>query len=690
MAKPKKTTAVQKVERSQLSQKSVQRELMGNDVDLEKLLVYLKSKIKFDSIDRVKDINIRRTIEGASTVTVTLIDPDRAVLRSGLLNSKLDIELDGLWFRLVKVEKEDDELDLIFEDREIAILRGHNKLKIAHRSQTTRAEFVRNLIRETDKEISPPIAVVIPELHKIQPIEKSTDLPFAGSEVVDKTGGIPETVVSAQEAHRHGETTPGIAARPTLTVKGQPIDREQVKNSNIILKVGQSMGVRRKLLVCSIMTAIQESTLRNLPYGDRDSLGLFQQRASWGSARDRLDPATAARMFFNRAVDNDADDPTRPYWDLCQAVQHSAFPLAYNQWQDEAERIVNAYGVVGGDNEGDAAEANLMGSLQTDGSNYIFYRGEPQLGGKRWKKEDSWKCTQRLATEVNIRAFFVSGVFYWIFEDDLFKQKPVATITEFSQGVNKINFDLDSGKASATVTIECEVGAWLVPPGAVFVLQNMGPVNGRWLVNTFERSMFDTTATITCKKPQPRLPEPLQNDINQIPTWGSNDPAPSVAITMGPAFGGILDPSLRGTRQGIAEICRQALASQARKPYHYLQKRPYPDTLWSDEAHAGIDCSSFVILVYKEASCPDPSGSGFNGYGFTGTLVANGTPVLVPQVGDLVFYRGDGNAAAPGHVGIYVGNNEVVEIGSNNGILKLPMNYRSDIIEYRSYLPLAG
>lgn len=519
--KPTKATAREKLERSKLSDKSVQNELMGDDLDLANMLIYLKSKIKFDAIERITEIMIYRTIEGASTVVITLMDPKREVLRSGLLNSRLDIQLDGLWFRLVKVEKKDDKLDLTFEDREVAILRTYNDKKIVHRSKATRAEFVNNLIREV-KEFHIP--VVIPDLHKVQPIEKEKDISSWADQSVAKTGGIPEDIANAQDLHRHGENTPTTAQRPRLMVKTLSASLEQIRNANIVLATGDSMGASRKALVCSIMTIIQESTMINVTHGDTagpDSLGLFQQRASWGTAEARLDPATAARMFFNRAMSEDAADRTRPYWDLCAAVQRPRADLrpAYEQWRSQGEDFVSAYGIPGGDTAGSAASVNLSKASGVPGADYIFYRGLPINGGKNWKKEDSWACQQRLASEVQWRAFFVSGVFYFIDEDSLFKSRPLATITEFSQGIEAVDGDYDTGKNNAQLTIKARVGTWLVPPGAVIVLQDMGPWNGRWLVANFERSAFSSDATIILKKPLPKLPEPLRNDINTIPSW---------------------------------------------------------------------------------------------------------------------------------------------------------------------------
>lgn len=520
--KPRKTSAVKKLELSRLRPGAIQRELMGDDLDLQKMLVYLMSKVKLNVVDRITDLTINRTIEGASTIVMEINDHDRAVLRSGTLNNRLDIELDGLWFRLVKVEKDGDRLSLTFEDREIAILRKYNKFKMVKRTNATRAEFVNNLIREV-KEFRIP--TIIPQMHKVQPIETSTDVPAWETQTEEKTGGIPKDdyipgvtdVPSSSQAAKTG------SARTKITVKGVPITDEQIKNANTIIHVGSSMGARRKVLVAAIMVAIQESGIRNLPYGMGTSLGIFQQTdVGWGSRAERLDPVVASRMFFLKAISADAADPTRPYWDLGQAVQASRDGTLYAKWHTEAHRIVTAYGMPGADSESSAAGANNSHEGDFSGSDYIYYRGKPKDGGKKFDKEDSWACTQRLADEVGWRAFFVSGTFYYISEDALFKSRPLATLTEFSKGVEGLDGDYDSGKKSAELTLIARVGTWLVPPGAVIVLQDMGPWNGRWLVNTFNRSAFGSVATITLKKPRPRLPEPSQNDINTLsPTWAA-------------------------------------------------------------------------------------------------------------------------------------------------------------------------
>lgn len=98
------------------------------------------------------------------------------------------------------------------------------------------------------------------------------------------------------------------------------------------------------------------------------------------------------------------------------------------------------------------------------------------------------------------------------------------------------------------------------------------------------------------------------------------------------------------------------------------------------------DCSAFATWCYKSARAPDPNGLGYNGTGYTGTLIGRGrakTSVGQLSPGDLVFY-GD-SFGSTGHVAVYVGNSQVVSHGSQPGPLLLKVNYRT-ITGMRDYL----
>ncbi|WP_226360988.1 C40 family peptidase [Pseudonocardia sp. ICBG1142] len=140
----------------------------------------------------------------------------------------------------------------------------------------------------------------------------------------------------------------GMAAPPPPgepAADGQQWDDEQRANAAVIAATGQEMGAPPRAQWIALATAMQESTLRNLSGGDRDSLGLFQQRPSmgWGSPAEIQDPAYAARMFYERLLE-------LPGWAemaltaAAQAVQASAFPDAYARWEQAAADLLATLG----------------------------------------------------------------------------------------------------------------------------------------------------------------------------------------------------------------------------------------------------------------------------------------------------------------------------------------------------------
>jgi len=141
-----------------------------------------------------------------------------------------------------------------------------------------------------------------------------------------------------------GGACPGSARDTAVGVDG--LTPEQAMNARTIVAVGRELEVPAYGWVIAIATAMQESNLINVNYGDRDSLGLFQQRAAWGSTAERMDPATSARMFYSGGMQGQPGllDITgfqaMAVTVAAQAVQRSAFPNAYAKWQPLAMQLV--------------------------------------------------------------------------------------------------------------------------------------------------------------------------------------------------------------------------------------------------------------------------------------------------------------------------------------------------------------
>ncbi len=85
--------------------------------------------------------------------------------------------------------------------------------------------------------------------------------------------------------------------------------------------------------------------MKNLPYGDRDSLGVFQQRPGvkfWGTEAQIRDPVHAAMKYVTTAIDRD-EGRGQSAGQLAQKVQGSDFPLRYDQVQMQAYALLNQY-----------------------------------------------------------------------------------------------------------------------------------------------------------------------------------------------------------------------------------------------------------------------------------------------------------------------------------------------------------
>ena len=124
---------------------------------------------------------------------------------------------------------------------------------------------------------------------------------------------------------------------------------DQWANARTIAQVGRDRGLPERAVVIALATAMQESTLHNLDHGDRDSLGLFQQRPSqgWGSPAQVQDPVYAAGRFYDSLVEVPGWDTMR-LTDAAQTVQRSAFPELYQQHEPLASALVAALRSEGG------------------------------------------------------------------------------------------------------------------------------------------------------------------------------------------------------------------------------------------------------------------------------------------------------------------------------------------------------
>lgn len=165
----------------------------------------------------------------------------------------------------------------------------------------------------------------------------------------------PSGVLAASDAPGSGGgSQAGVVARDPSELKPDQID-----NTKSIIAAGKQARVPQYGWVVALATALQESGLHNLDYGDRDSLGLFQQRAGWGSPTERTTPSIAATMFYTGGHGGQPGLLDIKGWqnmtvtDAAQAVQVSAFPSAYADDEPLARVLVAKYGGAGGEGPGE-------------------------------------------------------------------------------------------------------------------------------------------------------------------------------------------------------------------------------------------------------------------------------------------------------------------------------------------------
>ncbi|MCW2832031.1 MAG: hypothetical protein JWP31_2723 [Aeromicrobium sp.] len=118
---------------------------------------------------------------------------------------------------------------------------------------------------------------------------------------------------------------------------------EQARWASLMAAVGQRRGLPPRATTIAIATAYQESKITNIDYGDRDSVGLFQQRPSqgWGTVEQIMSPQYSIGAFYDALVKLDGYE-TMNINDAAQRVQRSGFPQAYAQHERYARSLASS------------------------------------------------------------------------------------------------------------------------------------------------------------------------------------------------------------------------------------------------------------------------------------------------------------------------------------------------------------
>lgn len=441
----------------------------AEEIDLQEFYLDGK-KIDADIAAAVTGGNIEATIEAAATLTLDVVDPERQLLRSGIFNSQPRLSgPGGLHWILVAVGKSDDNLTLTFEDYRVRVLRRLDKPRRVAAGTVIREQFARQLVAVVRH---PEIKFSSPNLRSSRTINRTAD--------------------AERETSRQASRQPGLKGRG-ITVKGAAAQPDQIRILELALDVARSESAGTLATLALIVALIQESGCRNLPGGDRDSRGPLQVRDSTASSLriDNRDVGEVTTTFLTRgywgrggAIKIAKENPRWSAGKVAQQVQGSAYPAAYDPHLKEARKILKAYGGGGGS------------TTEGETERQAYSVGPP--GGPRG--ESVWAATGRIAEEIGWRRFIVGDTFFFASEKNLLASKPRLVIQEGVKGVDRINYDIDIGRPVDQATVTCRAAYWVAPPGSVVEVIESGPADGRWLVSSCQRGLYDPLTTIELRR----------------------------------------------------------------------------------------------------------------------------------------------------------------------------------------------
>ena len=126
----------------------------------------------------------------------------------------------------------------------------------------------------------------------------------------------------------------------TLDGRTVALATDQAEVATLISAIGVSRGLPARAVSIALATAYQESKLRNINHGDRDSLGIFQQRPSqgWGTVRQVRNPYYATNKFYD-ALERIPNYQELRITEAAQEVQRSGFPEAYEDHAADARTL---------------------------------------------------------------------------------------------------------------------------------------------------------------------------------------------------------------------------------------------------------------------------------------------------------------------------------------------------------------
>ena len=363
----------------------------------------------------------------------------------------------------------------------------------------------------------PRAPIFCPQLHVVQPIETKRQAKKAKDEAVENRGK-------------------GLGDAKGLTMDGAPVSRSQLELGDTALRIADSVDAPFICRVAVIAALMAESGMGAAEPGNvLEGLG-EPEGAPIGTAEEEISGFLTGKPKWTgtTAIGYHKAHPSATFYQIAQAVQKSAFADGsnYAKFGDEARNWVETFG---------GGEFSLEGGSETVTEPYKFAVGA---------NEDYWSAIKRLAKEVNWRAFFIAGRFFFIDEIELFRGMPRLAIDRDTPGIEKVTGSWSANRPGTDVSITAFAGKWSVPPGAVVTLAEYGPFSigfgdgplkkgqkvaisggrkaktgegrARYLVESIEAPLRDSDVsslkqiTIKLRKPTAPLPEPAASTSTKV------------------------------------------------------------------------------------------------------------------------------------------------------------------------------
>lgn len=221
--------------------------------------------------------------------------------------------------------------------------------------------------------------------------------------VVLTTGAVTSVVQSTQNPQNVALTCNAAIGPISAAGTGGPADAarltdEQRDTASLIITIGKERKLPPLAWQVAIQAGMTESGLRNVNYGDRDSLGIFQMRPSmgWGSVQQVTDPTYAVHKFYDVLEKVPDWEQQRP-GDSAQDVERSGFPDRYHRWEAMASALIGSVGQVqdpAGCGEG---VGNLLPAPTERAGIAIQFalaqQGKPYLWGAALSRQDAYDCS---------------------------------------------------------------------------------------------------------------------------------------------------------------------------------------------------------------------------------------------------------------------------------------------------------